>query len=484
MKRSMICPRCHRDFPGEEFCPDHGDRLRTAMAAPRPGEPAPGPSESETKPSVEKAPIKPGLASRLGQLGSKLFNTGSDRGEQAAAFQLPSEISDWQVDPSAALERDAEATWHKVTGPAGQSGRYKRYASASLTNSSVYEQIQALPQSPFFGRLLAFGVHEGQTYELVEVGRDGTRFHQWIHQEVNEAAAIWFIKQSSQALAWIAGQQLVPVWLEPASFHLDGQGLKLTDFGKLVHTQKASCGFIPVLPPSRPEYAAPEVLKSKTWHVNSSLYSLGCIAMQMTTGHAPTHSATECGDLDFAKVQDARLQQALMGLLHPDPTQRWQSHQLQTWCNGSLVDAPDWSHLRPGAARTAFVMHGRNIFVPTHLAVALLEDLDLSAERIDDALAWLQSIPTQVDVVNEIARHRRSGRTMDWLILRLAHLLAPDAPRIWRGVSLDEGDVERNLIELGRRASQGDQASMALVDRLDAAQLKGVFSHHAQGATA
>ena len=106
----------------------------------------------------------------------------------------------------------------------------------------------------------------------------------------------------------------------------------------------------------------------------------------------------------------------------------------------------------------------------------LLQDLDLSAERLDEVIDWLNDNPAMREVSNEIAIHRRHGRSTDWLLLRLAHRLNPVCPRIWRGVSLDDAAVERNLFELARRAMNGDAEAKALIDRLQQADLSDVYT--------
>ena len=114
-------------------------------------------------------------------------------------------------------------------------------------------------------------------------------------------------------------------------------------------------------------------------------------------------------------------------------------------------------------------------YLPSDLAEPLLQDLDLSAERLDDVLDWLNDNPAMREVANEIAINRRNGRSNDWLLLRLAHRLNPTWPRVWRGISLEDAVVERNLFELGRRAMNDDRHAKALIDRLQRAELVGVY---------
>ena len=351
---------------------------------------------------------------------------------------------------------------------------YKRYTAGSLTSSENYAFLSESGSSAL-ARLLAHGHFTGSDYELIAWDEKTVAFVEWMQTNSTEAAATWFLRQALEILNALKPIQAAPLWIEPGSLAVRNGGLLLTDFGKLMKASKKSGEFLASLPAVRTEFAAPEILKSKSWLPSSPMYSAGVIAMQLASGHAPTHDSIERGDLDLRQIQDDWLRTALLGLLYPDHRRRWTLESLAKWANGQVVGLPDWSRLHPGAAHDAFVLHGRGFFLPSDLAVPLLENLDVASERLEDVLGWLGKNPVMRDIVSEIRINQRAGRSADWLLLRLAHRLNPDCPRIWRGISLEEEQVESNLVELGRRATRGDAQAMELVERLRTADLRGVY---------
>ena len=390
------------------------------------------------------------------------------------SFILPPELQGWTPEEPLSEIKTTDGTVLRVLDRQGICGVYKRYAIGSLTSGESYDCLRQ-SQAPSLARLVAHGQFHGTDFELFACDTNAVPFNEWIQRNVNESAAVWFIRQCVDILGPLARDRIAPLWLEPTSFVLSRDALILVDYGKLMQVRSTGSGFLATLPASRTEYAAAEIFKTKVWYANSPLYSVGAIAMQIVSGHAPTHQATESGDLDFLVIQDDALRYAIQGLLYPDPARRWQLTDLVKWTEGVPVDLPDWSRLRPGAARSAFVLHGRNFYLPSDLAEPLLQNLDLSAERLDEVLDWLNDNPAMREVSNEIVIHRRQGRSSDWLLLRLAHRLNPACPRIWRGISLDDAVVERNLFELGRRAMNGDPDARALIDHLQKAELRGVY---------
>ena len=499
MANQLMCPTCGEAFSDEEYCPVHGARLRamssataTATAAsdasaasrtPTHAQPlerlegsADEPSAQSTAGSVvTKHPGRPSLTSRLAGLLRGTTEAAPNLGAAQRATGLPPELKGWALAMPVTENRSLDGLSQQVVDADQRRALYKCYSTGSLTSNNAYAQLKHL-QCTGLAPLFAHGLFNGKDFDLIAHDVAAKPFNEWVQCNLGEAAAVWFIRQCAEILTSLASVQLAPLWLEPSSFVVSASALKLIDYGKLMQVHAGGSGFLATLPASQTEYAGAEIFKTKHWHPNSPLYSVGAVAMQLAAGHAPTHQVTECGDIDLRVIRDDGLRSAIQGLLYPDPERRWQIADLVKWTQGSPVDLPDWSRLRPGAASSAFVLHGRNIHLPSDLAEPLLQDLDLSAERLDEVIDWLNDNPAMREVSNEIAIHRRQGRSTDWLLMRLAHRLNSACPRVWRGVSLDDADVERNLFELGRRAMNGDVEAKALIDRLQEVRLDGVYT--------
>jgi hypothetical protein len=205
------------------------------------------------------------------------------------------------------------------------------------------------------------------------------------------------------------------------------------------------------------------------------MYSAGAIAAQMAWGFVPSQTAILQGDLDFAMLPQG-IVEPLMGLLYPDPGQRWSTKELAQWLAGEAVTVPDWSRLKPGASEKSIVFHGQAVYLPENLSELLYRDPDTATSRLDEILAWLGANPRVRDIALEIRRQQAAGRSEDWLVLRLAFLLNRQHPRSWRGIALDDDVAAVNLAELGRRAVRGDKESMNLLNRLYEAGLNDVFA--------
>ena len=475
MSNLKKCPECGETFSGEEFCLIDGARLRRLNADPLQPEQA-GPAmagSAETAASRASGEAR-SWASRL----SGLFGHDTARAAGSTARsdgpELPPELSGWAVSRPLREDRWADGSALHVVDGQGHKALYKRYTAGSLTSSENYAFLSK-SGSGALAQLLAHGHFTGSDYELVAWDEKTVSFIEWMQSNSTEAAATWFLRQTLEILNALAPVHAAPLWIEPGSLAVRNGALLLTDFGKLMKAGAKSGEFLASLPAVRTEFAAAEILKSKSWVPNSPMYSAGVIAMQLASGHAPTHFAIERGDLDLRHVQDDWLRTALLGLLYPDHRRRWTLENLVKWSNGQVVGLPDWSRLHPGAAEDAFVLHGRGFFLPSDLAVPLLENLDAAAERLEDVLGWLGKNPVMKEIVTDILINQRAGKSADWLLLRLAHRLNPECPKIWRGISLGEEQVESNLVELGRRATAGDAQATELVERLRTADLRGVY---------
>jgi hypothetical protein len=264
--------------------------------------------------------------------------------------------------------------------------------------------------------------------------------------------------------------------MNPGSLFLTTAGeLLLNDFSQIYPAEPEEC-FLTGTKNLEIEYAAPEIVNRRILSVKKSvMYSVGAIAAKMAWGFVPSQTAILQGDLDFAMLPEG-IVKPLMGLLYPDPGQRWSATELTQWLADEDVTVPDWSRLKPGASEKSIVFNGQAIFLPEDLSELLYRDTDSAGSRLDEILSWLVSNPRVKDIGLDIRRQQTAGRSNDWLVLRLAYLLNRQHPRSWRGIALDDDVASVNLAELGRRAVSGDKESMEMVNRLYEARLNDVFT--------
>lgn len=500
----MHCARCGADYDDSslEFCLADGSPLLAVADEPltdntraldasssrgsdgaRPGsEPdiaTRARDDAATAPSTDPCTGAYGSGGLFERVAGMFPGLSTQYGAAAAETALPSGLEEWS--PAGGDEiRTVDGTLVRVTDGRGRFAFHKRYASGSLASSECYDEMRDIGCTGL-ARLIAHGQHpvqgwrHGQDYEILEYTGETVGFDEWIRNNLGEASALWFVRQAAVILGELQSRRVFPLWLEPASFMLSANRLVLFDYGKLLRPHVGDGGHLMTLPASRSAYAAAEVFKTQTWFKNSVVYSLGAIAMQLIRGDAPIHQATEIGDVEFRTIGNDELRIAVRGMLFPEAQGRWCINDLLRWSAGGTVPTPDWSRLRPGASRTAFVLQGRSFHMPSEIAEPMLQDLDLAFARLDELLAWLDENPATREVANEIKLCRRQGRSSDWLMMRLAHRLDPTGPRIWRGISLADDNVETNLFELGRRAVDGDKRASELVRLLEQADLRGVY---------
>ena len=393
MATQLVCPTCGEAFADEEYCPVHGARLRAVSSAPAPAptttasdalaasrtlthaRPLEEPerpavessSQSTAVPGVTKHPGKPSLMSRLADRLRGTTEPAPTSGAETRTAGLPPELTGWALVMPFIEHKSLDGLSQQVVDADQRRALYKCYSTGSLTSNNAYAQLKQLHCAGLVP-LLAQGHFSGKDFELIAHDAAAKPFDEWVQCNLGDGAAVWFIRQCAEILTSLASVQLAPLWLEPSSFVVSASALKLIDYGKLMQVHAGGSGFLATLPPSQTEYAGAEIFKTKHWHSNSPLYSVGAVAMQLAVGHAPTHHVTEHGDIDLRVIRDDGLRSAIQGLLYPDPERRWQIADLVKWTHGSPVDLPDWSRLRPGAARSAFVLHGRNIHLPGDLA--------------------------------------------------------------------------------------------------------------------
>jgi uncharacterized Zn finger protein (UPF0148 family) len=486
------CPKCgtaesYDDV--DDFCPIHQTRLvyreETDPGSPDAAQDSATESSGSTKDETrqeEGSTQGESLMDRLKRMfGRGRGQQGSEESGEAAEPVLPKSLTDqgWSVARAEPVLTTTSADFFPVGTSLGARALFKRYRSGSDTSVTIYRTLDGLQSARLVPLLFSGNVKAGGAEfdsELLALNDLQPLSFQLLENPTpGEAGIVWFLGEALQILEDLNGHGLTCLQLHPRSLTLTGDGtLLLNDFSQL-YPAVPEDRFIPVLRNLELEYAAPEVVNRRVLATaKSAMYSVGAVAALMAWGFVPSQTAILSGDLDFAVLPE-RIAHPLMGLLYPDPVQRWGSAELAGWLTGESVPAPDWSRLKPGASEKAIVLNGQAVYLPENLAPLLYRDPDSAGERLDEILDWLTANPRVRDIALEVRRQQAAGRHRDWLVLRLAFLLNGNEPRSWRGISLDEELVAVNLAELGRRAVVGDKESIILLSRLYEANLNEVF---------
>lgn len=489
MSRKMTCMACQRDFLDEDYCEFDGTRLRPRaeqepVAAPTQARAAGKPQELGTRGSARDEPEKgaPGNARAGGARPTMdhiraIFGAGRDRPadlRQVPANDLPQELSAWRRSPENTPWKTDGIECVPISHPELGSAVLRWHTSGSQTSDTTYQMLQRAILT-FLPSVFASGTCSKGDYEVISWRGNEIGFETWIASNGGAESATWFLRRSIEILAGLTKLGVIPRWLSPASFALRDDRLILVELSNLAPLGQDAETFVPSIGRVKPEYLALETFTRKCWTDRSALYSLGVIAAELARGFAPSHESTSNGQVDFGAIGDTTLRKALQGLLYPNHALRWGLDEMNAWACGQSASVPDWSRLQSGASETAFVFAGRNFHLAADLASPLLEDLDVSAQRLDELLDWMRTNPALREKVSDIRLHRNDGRSVDWQLLRIAALLDPTAPRHWRGVSLDIRFARSNLVELGQRASHGDPHAKALVARLRQIDLSEVY---------
>ena len=477
------CPQCGvtREYDEwDDFCPVHHTRLVA-----RRGEEAGKADSNSTQGDRQdgNSAAGNGLMSRLKRMfsgGGKTHNTSEEAAGPKEAV-LPQKLVDsgWVLTDTLPTLTTNTADFFLVTNAEGTKALFKRYRSGSDTFPSIYEAIQGLQTVRLVPVLFSGNVKVGGVEfdsELLAAAELRLFSQHLVENSVlGEAGVKWFLREVLLILNELASYGFACSHLNPRSLSVTTAGeLLLNDFSQ-IYSAEPEDRFLPGTRNLEIEYAAPEIVNRRILAVGKSImYSIGAIAAQMAWGFVPSQTAILHGDLDFAMLPQGVVE-PLMGLLYPEPTQRWSTKELAQWLSGEEVTVPDWSRLKPGASEKAIVFHGQAIYLPENLSEILYREPDTAAGRLDEILNWLGANPRVRDVAMEIRREQASGRSGDWLILRLAFMLNRQHPRCWRGIALDDDVVAVNLAELGRQAVSGDKESMDLLNRLYDAGLNDVF---------
>jgi len=150
-------------------------------------------------------------------------------------------------------------------------------------------------RSPHTVELYDFGVTEDGTFYLVMELLEGQNLERLVRQEgpLDPVRVIHILRQVCESLEEAHSYGLVHRDIKPANIHLGKVGLrddfaKVLDFG-LVRSfdgpSEDSLTGAAGMTPGTPAYMAPEMASERTVDGRADLYSLGCVAYYLLTGH-------------------------------------------------------------------------------------------------------------------------------------------------------------------------------------------------------
>ena len=150
-------------------------------------------------------------------------------------------------------------------------------------------------RSPHTVELYDFGVTEDGTLYLVMELLEGTNLELLVREQGPLAAArvVHILRQVCESLEEAHSYGLVHRDIKPANIHLGRLGLredfvKVLDFGlvrSIAGPGEESLTGAAGMTPGTPAYMAPEMAHDRTVDGRADLYSLGCVAYYLLTGH-------------------------------------------------------------------------------------------------------------------------------------------------------------------------------------------------------
>jgi serine/threonine-protein kinase len=149
-------------------------------------------------------------------------------------------------------------------------------------------------RSPHTVELYDFGVTDDGTLYLVMELLEGINLEQLVRREGPLAAArvVHILRQVCESLEEAHTYGLVHRDIKPANIHLGKLGLredfvKVLDFGlvRSIGPGEDSLTGAAGMTPGTPAYMAPEMAHDRTVDERADLYSLGCVAYYLLTGH-------------------------------------------------------------------------------------------------------------------------------------------------------------------------------------------------------
>lgn len=521
MSRTLVCPVCGENFSDEDYCPQHGTRLVFSVAADLAAE------VEMTEGSVAADPVAPvadpvasraitggeepaGDDARVARLAAFMSRAGlraavgktkAPAKEQAA----PKSPAPRDVSP---LPDDAIQKGWKVVGDLRSrgggdvwpiametadglvTGNFSRYRTGALTTETTYRRL-AMVAGAQVARLWGHGTVDfggaRADYDLTSLPRSGVSLDEWLlASPPSEQRALALLPALVRLLRDLSAAGLRPIVFEPAQ-------LLRTDDGELC---LACVGAMAVLDTSvvvsyHPEFArssllhhdwaAPELVLQTVLSANAAVFSLGQVLAQATWGQPLSHAELLAGAVPFRAMDDSRLARALMGCLWPRHSGRWGLDELETLVDGSSTDelpsVAAWASLVPGAASTAFGFAGRSFWRMEDLLAVATQPQHWSEAigRVQAVLEWAEATPW-VGQARLMREALAAGRSPDWVLVRLARGVRPDAPMTWRDLALSDDDADASLAGLAQRVLRGHADDAEVIENLFAADLRGAFA--------
>lgn len=508
---SLTCPVCREACDaGDEFCPRDGAPLVAAAPAATPCPAAEAPSLAPAAeyvappvaPSAPAALVKPSLSARaaavFGELSDRFRHRAGPSSTDTTSTStspLPADERDkgWQIAGALVSTRAFDA-WPVVmqTSSGGTiHAFFRRYRTPSLTTKATYDALAAATGRASV-HLYSFGTSDAGggarlDYEITALpsGQSLQQWNQTTRPGPDKAAFLVPLLGS-----WL--QTLQTAGFSPFSFSPDllwlsedSERLTLAALSGVATLDEvrgprfqadlanSACLSVP--------YAAPELIERRVINENSAVFTLGQLLSAALWGEPQEHAFIRNGSLPFAAIEDPRLARLLMGTLWPKIDGRWsieEFHSALATDAARVPAVPPWASLRPGAASTAFTLHGEDYWLAEDLLAAAAKHWDEAVHHLDALLTWLGGTRF-AGAVGLLRQGLLQGRSPDWTLVRLCRLITPGAPLVWRGHAFSDQDAECSLIALAQQAlSNSPQAAAATADlrHLFEADLRGAFA--------
>jgi uncharacterized Zn finger protein (UPF0148 family) len=501
-----VCPTCGQSFFSEDFCPVHGERLVIPKKSSsselildenplHPHEPF-GNSSDEASVETNKEPN-----SKLSDFMSRMKLRHIKKDESISAVRTESDVTllpddllemGWKiVGPVSSV--GGNDTWpvELETNKGTETGIYRRFRTGSLTQPSTYERIMDV-SSPFMPKIKAHGTVDmggaRTDFEVVSNLQKGTILTKWFAEsKPSEERAQYLLRPLSRLLSELRNEGLQPIVLEDSMILLadDGQ-LTLISAGTIAESQTDDESIVQY----RPEFirsallpqncTAPEVVQQCVLSCNAGVFSVGQLLAQAVWGQAMTHNELQTGAVPFNTLVDKRLSNILKGCLWPKSKGRWTHIELDQATDSTLDICPAvnaWASLVPGASSTAFSFAGESYWRLEdllHIAVQP-QNWDEAIIQIEDILKWAQST-SWAGQSKMLLEALASGKSTDFVLIKLARVVNPGAPINWRELDLTDTEAQKSLAALAQRVLKGSTDEIPTMQALFEKDLRGAFT--------
>ena len=175
---------------------------------------------------------------------------------------------------------------------------------------------------------------EKKLYIILEYCPDGELFsilQSQPYKRFSEDVASDYIKQMINALIYLHSNKIIHRDIKPENILVDNNTLKLADFGWSIHTpsmrRKTFWGTLDYLPP--------EMIKREVYDEAVDIWSIGVLAYELWSGHAPFHD--ESSKKTYERISNvhyktfkyfsAELKDFIKRLLRKNPVNRMTLHE-------------------------------------------------------------------------------------------------------------------------------------------------------------